>query len=56
MAAIKNGAMNPEELFDDDFELDSEAEDWDEETLGLDLEDSDTLSVARELGITTSEL
>ena len=48
--------MNPEELFEDDLELEGEAEDWDEETLGLDLEDSDTLSVARELGITTSEL
>lgn len=46
--------MNPEELFEDDFELDAEAEDWDEDTLGLD--DSDALSVARELGITTSEL
>jgi hypothetical protein len=39
----------------EDLELDGEAEDWDEETLGLDLDDSDTLSVARELGITTSE-
>ena len=41
--------MNPEELFEDDLELEGEAEDWDEETLGLDLEDSDTLSLAREV-------
>ncbi|MGH8668668.1 MAG: hypothetical protein ACREUH_05490 [Burkholderiales bacterium] len=47
--------MKPENL-DVDFELDGEAEDWDEETLGLDLDDSDAQSVARELGITTSEL
>jgi hypothetical protein len=48
--------MAPMEPLDfEDLELDGEAEDWDEETLGLDLDDSDTLSVARELGITTSE-
>jgi hypothetical protein len=38
----------------DDIELDGEAEDWDEETLGLDWDESDALSVARELGITSS--
>jgi hypothetical protein len=54
--AIKNGAMKPQELFEDDLELDGEAEGWDEETLGLDLDESDTQSVARELGIVTSEL
>jgi hypothetical protein len=43
------------EDYEDEFELDTEAEDWDEETLGLDLDESDTRSVARELGI-TSEL
>ena len=48
--------MNPEELFEDDPELDGEAEDWDEETLGLDWDESDTQSVARELGIVTSEI
>jgi hypothetical protein len=48
--------MNPEELPEDDLELDGEAEDWDEETLGLDWDESDTQSVARELGIVTSEL
>jgi hypothetical protein len=53
-SAINNGAMNPQDY--EDFELDGEAEGWDEETLGLDLDDSDTQSVARELGITTSEL
>jgi hypothetical protein len=39
----------------DDLETDSEAEYWDEEDLGLDLDDADTQSVARELGIVTSE-
>jgi hypothetical protein len=53
-SAINNGAMKPQDY--EDFELDGEAEGWDEETLGLDLDDSDTQSVARELGITTSEL
>jgi hypothetical protein len=49
--------MNPEELIEeDDFELDNEAEEWDAEALGLDLDDSDAQSVARELGIVTSEL
>lgn len=46
--------MEPEDF--DDFEIDGEAEDWDEETLGLDWDETDALSVARELGITTSEL
>jgi hypothetical protein len=48
--------MNPEELFEDDPELDGEAEDWDEETLGLDWDESDMQSVAHELGIVTSEI
>ena len=39
------------EDIEEDIELDTEAEDWDEETLGLDWDDSDALSVARELGI-----
>jgi hypothetical protein len=47
--------MEPEH-FDEEFdELEGEAQDWDEETLGLDWDESDALSVARELGI-TSEL
>ena len=60
------GPMNPEELFEEDgFDLEDEAEDWDAETpgadwdaeaLGLDLDDADAQSVARELGIVTSEL
>ncbi len=45
--------MEPDQFEDEEFELDSEAEDWDEETLGLDWDESETLSVARELGITS---
>jgi hypothetical protein len=44
------------EDFDDDIEpaeLD-DGEDWDEETLGLDWDESETRSVVRDLGITTS--
>lgn len=48
-------AMQPEELFDDglDFEDDEdfEAEDWDEEALGLDGADVDADSIAREIGV-----
>jgi len=39
------------EDIEEDIELDTEAEEWDEETLGLDWDETDTLSVARELGI-----
>ena len=42
------------EDFEEDIELDTEAEDWDEETLGLDWDESDALSVARDLGITSA--
>ena len=35
----------------DDEALDSEAEEWDEETLGLDWDESETRTVARDLGI-----
>ena len=46
--------MQPDELVDDDFDLEDderfEAEDWDEETLGLD-SDLDADSIAREIGI-----
>jgi hypothetical protein len=56
--------MEPEELFEDDLDLGGEAEDWDaelsvdpdEDSLGLDWDESDTQSVARDLGIVTSEL
>ncbi|HVL34902.1 MAG TPA: hypothetical protein VM489_04450 [Burkholderiales bacterium] len=43
--------MEPEE-FDQDLDLDEGwGEDWDEESLGLDLDETDALSVARELGV-----
>jgi hypothetical protein len=47
--------MEPEELIDDglDFvdEEQFEAEDWDEEALGLDGTDLDADSIAREIGV-----
>lgn len=45
-------AMEPDQ-FDEDFEPagDGEAEEWDEETLGLDWDESEAQSVARELGV-----
>ena len=46
--------MEPEELYEDDFDYEDddsfEAEDWDEETLGFDAE-IDPDSIAREIGI-----
>ena len=42
------------ENFDDDLELDIEADEWDEETLGLEWDESEARSIARELGITSS--
>ena len=46
--------MPPDELYEDDFDVEEEdsfeAEDWDEETLGLDA-DMDADSIAREIGI-----
>jgi hypothetical protein len=44
--------MEPEELFDIDPEIpvDFEAEDWDEETLGLDSNDFEAESIARQIG------
>lgn len=46
--------MEPEELYEDDFDLEEEdsfeAEDWDEETLGFD-SDVDSDSLAREVGL-----
>jgi hypothetical protein len=50
---LKTVAMDYED-FNDDIEQGGEAEDWDEETLGLDWDESDALSVARELGITSA--
>ena len=52
-APVRMRLMEPDQFEDEEFELDSEAEDWDEETLGLDWDESETLSVARELGITS---
>jgi len=45
--------MEPEELFETDPEMpvDVEAEEWDEETLGLDVEDFEAESIAREIGL-----
>lgn len=42
--------MEPEELFENDPEIpvDVEAEDWDEETLGLDVDDFEAESIARD--------
>jgi len=46
--------MEAEDLFDDDFDHEDEdtfeAEDWDEDTLGLDAE-VDANSIAREIGL-----
>ena len=39
--------------FEEDIELDTEAEDWDEETLGLDWDETEALTVARDLGISS---
>ena len=45
--------MEPEELFEDEPEItaDFEAEEWDEETLGLDVEDFEAESIAQEIGL-----
>jgi hypothetical protein len=45
--------MEPEEILDHDPEMpvDFEAEDWDEETLGLDVDDYETETIAREIGL-----
>ena len=42
------------EDFDDDIEIDSEADEWDEETLGLEWDESEARSIVRDLGITSS--
>jgi hypothetical protein len=42
------------EDFDDDLELDIEADEWDEETLGLEWDESEVRSIARDLGITSA--
>ena len=42
------------EDFDDDLEIDIEADEWDEETLGLEWDESEAQSVVRDLGITSA--
>ena len=42
------------EDFDDDLELDIAADEWDEETLGLEWDESEAQSIARDLGITSA--
>jgi hypothetical protein len=42
------------EDFDDDIELEGDADEWDEEALGLDWDETDTRSIVRDLGITSS--
>ena len=42
------------EDFDDDLELDIEGDEWDEETLGLEWDESEARSIARDLGITSA--
>jgi hypothetical protein len=52
--ALGRRRMDPEEQYQDDFDYEDddsfEAEDWDEETLGLDGE-IDADSLAREIGL-----
>ena len=43
------------EDFDEDLEFEIGADEWDEETLGLEWDESEARSIARDLGI-TSEL
>jgi hypothetical protein len=45
--------MEPEELLESDLEMpvDFEAEEWDEETLGLDVDDYEAETIAREIGL-----
>jgi hypothetical protein len=43
-----------DEDFDDDIELEGEDEAWDEETLGLEWDESEAQSVVRDLGITSA--
>ena len=42
------------EDFDDDLELEIEADEWDEEALGLEWDESEAQSVVRDLGITSA--
>jgi hypothetical protein len=40
--------------FDDDIELEGDADEWDEEALGLDWDETEARSIVRDLGITSS--
>jgi hypothetical protein len=46
--------MEPDDI--DDFELDTDTQDWAEDMADLDWDEAEARSVARELGIVTSEL
>ena len=50
---LKYAGMDNED-FDDDLELDIEGDEWDEETLGLEWDESEARSIARDLGITSA--
>lgn len=49
--------MEPENLleedldFEDDEDFDCEAEDWDEETLGLEVDEMEVQDISREIGL-----
>ena len=47
-------AMDYENFNAEDLELDLEADEWDAETLGVEWDESEAQSIARELGITSS--
>jgi hypothetical protein len=40
--------------FDDDIELEGEIDEWEEDTLGLDWDESEARSILRDLGITSA--
>jgi hypothetical protein len=42
------------EDFDDDIELDGNADEWDEEALGLEWDETEAQSIVRDLGITSA--
>ncbi|MGQ0653828.1 MAG: hypothetical protein ACT4P4_16445 [Betaproteobacteria bacterium] len=49
--------MEPQELYDEDLDIDfeddadCEAEDWDEETLGLAVDETEVQNISREIGV-----
>jgi hypothetical protein len=42
------------EDFDDDIELEGDADEWDEDALGLEWDEADAQSIVRDLGITSA--